>query len=151
MVQRGNVIVLQNKYLVALIFSLLITGCSQPPRGGPREKTYPVTGVVVVDGEPTEMVEVVCHPDGESSKIKYDVSTMTDKDGQFSLTTYQSGDGLPEGTYILTFKWMEPGFVPKDKFKGAYADPTKSTQKVTVVTGQKNDLGEIELSSKGPG
>jgi len=134
-----------------LIASAIFTGCSEPPRGGPRFTTFPVTGEVDVDGEPAELIEIECHPDGDSSEIKYPISTMTDKNGHFSISTYQSGDGLPAGDYVLSFKWIEPGLVPKDRFKGAYSDPKKSKIKVTVETGQKNDLGVIELSTKGPG
>lgn len=128
-----------------------ITGCSEELPGGPRFKTQPTRGIVKVDGQPAELVEVNCHPAADSRNVKYTLSTMTDKDGKFELTTYTSSDGLPEGTYTLSFKWIEPGFVPKDKFKGAYADPKKSKFQVTVEDGKESDLGVIELSSKGPG
>ncbi|WP_010588446.1 hypothetical protein [Schlesneria paludicola] len=139
------------KHGLMLLVTGLLIGCHQPPTGGPRLPTSPVTGIVFVDGNPAEMVEVTCQSDGESSAIKYPLTTTTDKDGKFSLTTYQTGDGLPEGTYVLAFKWLEPSLVPVDKFKGAYADLKKSTFKVTVIKGQKCDAGTIELSSKGPG
>lgn len=128
----------------------LVCGCSEPPRGGPRLQTSPVTGVIQVDGQAAELVEITCQAEGENAALKYPLSTMTDKDGKFALTTYQSGDGLPEGVYLLSFKWQEPGIVPKDKFNGAYADPKKSGHKLTVVKGQKNELGVLDLSSKGP-
>ena len=134
----------------AVILLALIVGCREQQRGGPRLETYATTGVVKIDGEPGDLVEVQCHPGPDATGIKYTLSTMTDKDGKFSLTTYESGDGLPEGTYTLTFQWLEPGFVPKDKLKGAYADPKKSTHSIKVVKGQPTDAGVIELSSKGP-
>ena len=72
----------------------------------------------------------------------------TDADGRFSISMYQKGDGLPEGTYRLTFKWEEFGIPIKDKLNRAYTDPLKSTYKVTVTAGEPNDLGLIELSTK---
>ncbi|MEI8016966.1 MAG: hypothetical protein WCH39_02145 [Schlesneria sp.] len=136
---------------IILLAAALMIGCSQPQRGGPREKTFPVTGVVEVDGEATEGIEVSCHPEPGSSAIKYPVTTFTDANGAFSVGTYQSGDGLPEGKYTLAFKWEVPGpGTPINKLSRAYADPAKSTHKVTVEKGEKNDLGTIELSTKGP-
>ena len=136
--------------LVVIVVGLLV-GCHQPPQGGPRLPTSPVTGVVLIDGNPVEMVEVTCQADGDSAAIKYPLSTMTNKEGKFALTTYTSGDGLAEGTYVLTFKWLELSLAPVDKFKGAYADVKKSKHKITVEKGKKCDAGTIELSSKGPG
>ncbi len=137
-------------YGFVFVAMLFVVGCSRPQRGGPRLATSPVFGTVNVDGQPTEMVEVNCHPEGDTSKIKYTVTSMTDKAGKFTLGTYEGGDGLPEGTYTLSFKWIETGFAPKDKFKGAYADPAKSEHKITIHGGkaEKIDLGVIELKSK---
>ena len=127
---------------------LVLMGCSKPHQTGPREKTFPLTGVVQVDGDPAEGLEVQCSPEPGSSKINYPLTATTDKNGAFSMATYKKGDGLPEGNYVLTFTWSEPGLVVKDRLKGKYADTKKSAHKVTVVTGKSNDLGEIELSTK---
>lgn len=133
---------------VVLLIAVSCFGCSQPPRGGPRLSTSPFTGVVNVDGEPAEGVEVTCTPEPGSSQINYPLVATTDSDGQFKFGTYQSGDGLPEGNYILTFAWPELSMVPKDRLNKAYANPGKSDHKVTVVKGEPNDLGEISLSTK---
>lgn len=136
--------------LLVLLSLLTQGGCSKPQRGGPRFKTSPVTGTVLVDGNPQEMVEVTCHPDPASTTIKYPVVAMVDKDGKFSLGTYEGNDGLPEGTYKLTFKWLEPGLVLKDKLKGAYDNPQKTEYSVTVKAdkGEKIDAGLIDLKTK---
>jgi hypothetical protein len=142
------------KLLPASVFfflaGLFLTGCSSGELpGGPRFETSPVTGTIHIDGVPAELVEVECHPAPDSTGIKYPISTMTDKDGVFTLTTYESSDGLPEGTYTLSFKWLEPGLVPRDKLKGAFSDPKRSQHKITVVKGQETVIGIVELSSKG--
>ena len=136
-----------------LIVLLLSAGCaSNTLLGGPRLETHSVTGIVQIDGVPAENVEVTCHPEANSSGIKYPVMGVTNKEGVFSLTTYTTGDGLPEGTYVLTFIWFEAAMTlaaPKDLLKGAYTDPKKSTHTIKVVKGQTTDAGVIELSSKG--
>jgi hypothetical protein len=137
-----------NSQIVVLSVSLfLITGCSEPQRGGPRVNTAPVTGTITVDDQPAAYLQVDCHPDG-GSEIKYPISTVTDEKGNFAFTTYESSDGLPEGAYTLTFSWLEPGLVPKDRLKGKFADPRKSQQKITVVSGKENPVGTIALKTK---
>ncbi len=130
-----------------LICSVLSFGCTEKQRGGPRLTTTPVIGTVEVDGEAAENLTVECHPE-PGAEIKHPVIANTDSEGRFSIGMYQKGDGLPEGTYRLTFKWEEFGLPIKDKLNRAFADPSKSTYKVTVVAGEPNDLGVIELSTK---
>ena len=107
-------------------------------------------GIVNVDGDAAELVEVTCHPEPGTSEIKYDITAMTDAEGVFHLNTYEGNDGLPIGTYSLGFKFIEPGLVAKDKFKGKYANPAKSDHKITIegIPEEKIDLGTIELTSK---
>lgn len=136
---------------VLLLASLMHVGCSSKRAGGPRLATTPLKGIVHVDGVPAEMVTVECHPAPGTSEIKFPVMASTSADGNFAIGMYEKGDGLPEGEYALAFRWVPFGSARKDKLKGAYADPTKSNYKVTVVNGESNDLGIIELSTKGPG
>lgn len=134
-----------------VLVPLLLAGCSDAPRGERNFEISPASGVVHVDGEPTPRVKIKCYPEGDSS-LKYPLTTATDETGRFSFSTYESGDGIPAGTYTLTFEWQkEVSLVAVDAFNGAYADPTTSEHKITIVNGQENDLGTIELSSQGPG
>ena len=132
-------------WLVVITF-----GCKKAPEGEPRVTTSPVSGIVLIDGEPVEMVEVKCHPEPGTSEIKYPLTASTDKDGKFSMTTYEAGDGLPEGTYTLTFQALQMGFVTQDKLRGKFSDPKKSKQTVksTGVKADVVDLGTIELKTK---
>lgn len=132
---------------VLCLSMLLLTGCSEPQRGGPRVNTAPVTGTVTVDGQPAAYLQVDCHPDA-GSEIKYPISTVTDDKGNFVFTTYEANDGLPPGSYTLTFSWPEPGLVPKDRLKGAFTNPQKSKQKISVVKEQDNSVGTIALTTK---
>ncbi len=136
---------------VFLVGVLVFSGCSSGVAGGTRLKTSPVFGVVQVDGEPVAGVTVECYPEAGASEKKSPIITAADVHGKFSFTTYQFGDGLPEGAYRLAFKWKPITAGGQDKLNGAYAEPAESKYKVTVVAGQPNDLGTIELSTKGPG
>jgi hypothetical protein len=80
-------------------------------------------------------------------------STFTGDDGQFSISTYEKGDGVPEGEYILTFMWGKRNVITTsyggpDKLKGKYSDPKKSGHKITVRAGEPTDLGRIDLKTK---
>jgi hypothetical protein len=128
---------------------LICAGCGREPRGGPRVETFPVTGTVLVNGTPAAGLLVAGHPQGES-EIKHRLACNTDDQGKFTLGTYESADGLPEGQYKLTFEWMEGTMLgpETDKLKGAYADPKESQYSVTVTSGEENDLGDILLTTK---
>ena len=124
-------------------------GCGGEPKGGPRVDTFPVSGKVLVDGSPAAGLLVACLPQ-EQSEINHRLTVMTDDQGMFSLGTYEAGDGLPEGTYKLTFEWIQGTMLgpESDKLKGAYSDPKKSEFTVAVKPGEETDLGEIQLKTK---
>jgi hypothetical protein len=135
---------------VLFFVSLVSIGCSSKPAEGPRLTTTPLSGTVYVDGEPAEFLMVECHPEAGTSELKHPMFAMTDAQGNFLFAMYQAGDGLPEGKYRLAFKWEGFGAAKKDKLKGAYSNPAKSKHEVTIADGESNDLGVIELSTKGP-
>lgn len=119
--------------IACLAMPVLLLGCGPEQRGGPRLETSPLVGQVLVDGDPVQGVRVMCHP-GPDAPIAYEVVGMTDAEGRFSISTYQAGDGLPPGTYALTFELLEGAGLgrSKDVFGGRYSDPKKSEYTVTV-------------------
>ena len=126
-------------------------GCGEPKPDW--KSTYPVTGRVLVDGEPAENLAVYCislsAPDKEHPTRS---ECLTHKDGTFEIGTYLSNDGVPEGEYALTFQWGEIGGISfryeGDKLNGRYTDPKNSPVKFTVEAGEPTDLGTIELTTK---
>ena len=113
-----------------------------------------VTGVLLVDGKPTEGIQITLNNSaGIDEKQPTMSQTFSGQEGKFSLSTYEQGDGVPEGEYALTFFWgqIDPRsmqFTGPDKLNDRYSDPEKSTFKVTVEKGKPVDLGRIELSTK---
>jgi hypothetical protein len=71
-------------------------------------------------------------------------------DGTVPITTYQEGDGAPEGEYGVTVVWeakkdgklgIEGGAVGSgDKLEGRYGNPNTPQLNVTVKAGQPNDF-----------
>ena len=135
------------------VIAILTTGfgCSQAARGPERHKTFPVYGIVEVNGLPAEGVFITCHPNKAASEYSQTLGTLTGDDGKFAFSTYQEKDGLPEGVYKLVFKWQKLGLdATVDQLQGAYDSPTKSKIEIVVGPGEKNDLGVIELSASVP-
>jgi hypothetical protein len=142
---------------LSAVWIIAIVGCggSTGPQGGPRVTTVAVTGVVKVDGVPAPFLRVVAVPEGGVGKVPMESAAMTDANGVFGLSTYESGDGVPPGQYQLTFVWGQINLMNSqysgDKFNGKYADAAKSEHKLTVTeSDEPHDLGVIELSTGAP-
>ncbi len=148
-----------NLTLSILLFSGLVSfgclGCAKDlPQGPPRKPTFPVTGLVLVDGQPVEILEISCH---DVKRIGTDdsviVTAYTDAQGKFELASYVAGDGVPEGDYVLTFLWGEMNILSRsyggpDKLKDRYKSPQESKVKFTAKKGTPIELGKIELTTK---
>lgn len=138
--------------LALMVASCFAASCSQSDTN--RKETYPVTGRVLVDGQPAEMVQVTLHDDAGVDKAMPTFSTtFTGPDGKFSLSTYEEGDGAPPGDYTATFLWgkidmLSMQYGGPDKLREKYTDPKTSQFKVKVEKGKPADMGAIELTTK---
>ncbi len=145
-----------NAFLLrCFVFLALVTSSCGEKRDEGRKTTFPVTGRLLVDGKPPgSPVAVRCYPvEGIDKKQPTVSSAFTANDGAFQISTYESGDGIPEGKYILTFMWGKRNaftmqYGGPDKLKGRYSNKKKSQIKVTVTAGEPVDLGTIELTTK---
>ncbi|MBL8811663.1 MAG: carboxypeptidase regulatory-like domain-containing protein [Planctomycetaceae bacterium] len=139
--------------VLMLALSICVAGC-----GGEepfRKQTYPVVGKVTVDGKPPgSAIQIECHPVGGMDAQHPTVSqTESDPDGNFKISTYAAGDGVPAGDYTLTFTWLEFNIMSRsyggpDKLNGKYSDPKTSEIKITVKEGSETNLNTIELKTK---
>lgn len=148
------VIDLFNPFRTSLFVAILmVVGCGPTgPQGGPRVETVIVRGSVMVDGAPAGFLQITAVPKGGAGAVPMNSTALTAGDGSFSLSTYESGDGVPAGDYSLTFIWGEMnlmnGQYAGDKLNGKYADAAKSAVTVTVTAGgEPQDLGTVELST----
>ncbi|MFO1001175.1 MAG: hypothetical protein U0936_12590 [Planctomycetaceae bacterium] len=137
--------------LLTVIGSAAGCGGSTGPQGGPRITTVPVTGTVKVDGVAAAFLRVVAVPAGGVGAVPMESTGMTDANGLFTMSTYETGDGVPAGQYQLTFVWGQLNLMNSqysgDKLNGKYADPAKSEHKLTITdSDEPHDLGVIELT-----
>jgi hypothetical protein len=138
------------RFALVLVLCVVCCSCEKEP---PRKATYPVTGTVLVDRQPVDQIAIRCiSVAGIDQKDPTESATFTDAEGKFKISTYKSGDGVPVGSYVLTFQWGQWNLISRqyggDKFNGKYADTKTSTIKFDVKEGQPTDLGTIELTTK---
>lgn len=100
--------------LVLLLVALSSCGRSVDPN---RLKTYRVSGTVTQGGKPVADANVSFHlKDGSQGAIG-----VTDASGNFTLTTFTSGDGAVAGEHVVTVtKFDRPKIVPRGD--GSIAD-----------------------------
>jgi hypothetical protein len=71
---------------------------------GSGNKTVPVKGTVTLDGKPISLALVMFVPGKEGGMMAQGV---TDKNGEFELTTYKPNDGALPGDYQVTVTKVE--------------------------------------------
>ncbi len=154
--------------ILVLLPLAFICGCFG---GGPMPKdvkpTFPVTGIVNIDGKPTKDVQLYLPAPGtevtsdQSTPIVSAPAASTDENGKFAFSTYFQGDGLPEGDYVIAFYWTggvmpnlmiiqdaEPKLIPiAETFNQKYGYLNRSEIKFKVEGGKSLDLGVLELTT----
>src|SRR2546423_1070374 len=74
-----------------------------------RLPVHPAAGQVLLAGKPVPQALVVLHPEGDASPDAVRPQATADADGAFRLSTYETGDGAPAGTYRVTVaRWRSP-------------------------------------------
>lgn len=144
---------------LATIAAILVSaGC-----GDGRVATAPVSGQVLVDGQPVAGAVVVLHPAEDASGLAAGAEKLrpmghTDEDGSFALGTWKSSDGAPAGRWRATVEWYaannatestdpESAEAEVDRLGGAYADPATSPL-VVEVSSSGTTLAPFDLKSK---
>ena len=158
--------------VLLLLQCALVSGCfsgnSDPPMPKDAKPTYPVSGILHIDGKPTEGVNLFVNTAAtnlsvdQSTPIMHAAAGITDTEGKFSFSTYYANDGLPEGSYVISFYWAD-GVVPilignydepptlgaaANKFNEKYGVPATSEIKFTVEKDKPLDLGVLDLKTK---
>ncbi len=105
---------------------ILSVGCS----GSPREKpVFKVRGRVTYDRKPMARAVITFHSTDPADRTTPAHATA-DENGDYVLSTYRAGDGVPQGDQIVTIYWPMPR--PKSLPKVASPDPEDDGQLSTV-------------------
>jgi hypothetical protein len=81
-----------------ILLGVILSGCSGGAEGGKRVPVYRVKGVVKLNGGPIAGATVAFGPkEGQPTAMG-----RTNDSGEYTLTTYDSGDGAAKGIYTVT-------------------------------------------------
>jgi hypothetical protein len=126
----------------ALVLALTTAfGCRRATPQFESRPTFPVEGLVLIQGQPAEGVQVFLHPDDPTQRGK--PRGTTDAEGRFHLRTYHDGDGAPPGEYTVTVYWPAPyrpdvaveDQLPPDRLGERFMNPKDSSLRATVTAG----------------
>jgi hypothetical protein len=137
----------------AVVCALALPSCGD---GRQTRKVYPTTGEVYVNGAPAAGAMLVFQPASGAVPEEWPEGyprAVAGADGKFAVSTYGSGDGCPEGEYVVTVTWPAATEVDEeeeapeesaDRLGGRYADPATS-QLRAKVEGKPTQLQRFEL------
>lgn len=134
--------------VVSLSLGLLsLTGCGQS--GPAKVETHPVRFDLTYRGRPTPGALVAFHPVTPTEGAPAPRGVVT-RDGQLKVSTFNGGDGAPEGEYVLTIQWSPlvkregevvqgPNVLPRK-----YTSPQTSGLRIRVASGE-NQIAPVRL------
>ncbi len=139
---------------LASVCLLTFSACSKTDEPY-RKPLTKVTGTILVDGKPPESpVQINFHflgaPDTEHPSLS---SSITKPDGTFAASTYETGDGVPEGEYAITcilktYNMIARTYQGPDLLKGKYSNLKKPAKTFKAEANAPVELGTIELTTK---
>jgi len=143
-------LVTQRSALTAVIAvnALVFTSCGKSG----RQPVYAVQGHVLYEGKPVPNAQVVLHPLADDKNQPVRPTGRAAEDGSFALTTYEAGDGAPEGEYAVTvdLRRRDPeveGDASRSVLPARYLKSATSPLRVQIKKG-KNELPPFELSAR---
>ena len=131
---------------VLLAVGAFANGCARR-----EEPVYPVSGQVLLAGQPLAEAVVVFHPqDGARRSL----TAHTDQSGRFRLTTHKPGDGASLGMYVVTIEYRdlvqegdERVRLGPNRLPARYAQPAASELRCEIIAGA-NELPTWDLASR---
>lgn len=127
----------------------LVVGC-----GDGKIRRYPVTGKVLVGGQPLADARLTLRPIGGSEEFqKQRPLGVTREDGSFELTTFVKGDGAPAGEYTVRLLGASARSMAKSdsgpRFHPKYGKHDTSGLTATIEPGE-NVLEPFDLEPAPP-
>lgn len=126
--------------IVLCSVTLSLAGCG----GSDRPDLVPVSGQVLIDGEPVADASLQFVPEGGRP-----ASAQTDADGRFTLMTFEEGDGCAPGTHkVVVIAMTFPSATEEVLHVPEKYMDLETTDLTATVDGATDDL-KLELSWDG--
>jgi hypothetical protein len=132
--------------------------------GQSRGEVYPLAGRITIDGETPQaggfgqphLVVLLFDQsklDGSAKPVR---KAVCDPKGEFVFSTYDEGDGVPPGKYVLAFVELRferrKGYLGKDGLKNLYNDPEANSKVEDFVidhhAGKKDYVFNLQLAGR---
>lgn len=126
---------------------MLVTGCGETP--SERVTTFPIEGTITFKGQSIPGAFVTLHPKTPLTDVPPPRANIL-ADGSLKVSTFDGGDGAPEGEYILTIEWYKPVKNGSDIVAGPnvipkmYSSP-RTSNLIIHVAAKENKLDPIQL------
>jgi len=123
-----------------------IVGCTKPVQLKDAVPVFPVSGVLQYQGQPMSGAIITFYMIDEQLTAQ----GIADDDGAYSLTTYITNDGAPDGDYNVTIYWPsvpaqeptesnpDPALAP-DRLKAEFAS-VKTSRLTATVESESNTI-----------
>jgi hypothetical protein len=134
-------------FIALALAALTAPGCGEAKPE--RIPLHAVQGAITFKGQPIPGAFLIFHPKTPDESVPTPRASVNGA-GAFALSTYDGGDGAPEGEYIVTVQWYKPIRNGADVVAGPnviprkYAAPSTSNLSVRVAAGS-NQLPPIRL------
>jgi hypothetical protein len=144
---RTRRIILSARGLAATACLVGLLGCSEAKPD--RIAVHPAAGTITFKGQPAHGASLTLHPKTAAESIPAPRANV-EKDGSFKLSTFNGGDGAPEGEYVVTVRWYKLVKEGSDLIAGPnvippkYTNPQSSDLTVRIAAGE-NALPPIKL------
>lgn len=121
---------LRSSFYLLVLFAVGVTaGCG----GASRPSTYPVTGTVTFQGTPVAGAMVSFSPADAGTEARAAMG-ITDEQGNYSLTTFESGDGAMPGSYkVKVAKYDQSATPPVVSDRSAATDSAEGAMPANYV------------------
>ena len=142
------------RWPASVLIFVLVAGC-----GPDRPRTHKVSGTVTLDGNPIAGASVMFIPESGGRPA----TGVTDEEGEFTLSTFESGDGALPGKHAVTVTLKEvSGMIADKDGLSAGVGPnglqvrwiiperysTPETSKTTVEVARGMDAVKLELTTQ---
>jgi hypothetical protein len=132
---------------------VLATALACSSCGSGRPTVHTVRGRALHRNQPLANAVIVLHHLGDDPALRELMPNgRVDQDGNFTLTTYDPGDGAPAGEWAVTLTWPVPTRATADPerassgadfFKGRYQDPRTSGMRIQIQPGLNEPVLDV--------
>jgi hypothetical protein len=142
---RGFIPSVRGHAATACLVAILGCGEAKPD----RVAVHPAAGTITFKGQPAHGASLTLYPKTVAENVPAPRASV-EKDGSFKLSTFNGGDGAPEGEYVVTVRWYKlvkqgsdliagPNVIPRK-----YTNPQSSELTIRIAAGE-NALPPIKL------